>query len=508
MGRCVLGIDIGTTGVKGLLIGPGGERVAEAMAAHDLRSPYPGWAEEDPAEWWQGVQTVCRQLLHKRDPREIVAVGCSGMVPALVLLDEAGQVLRPSIQQNDARAVEEIEQLRRELDQERLFAITGGYTNQQHVGPRLMWVQRHEPEVWRRTRWVMGSYDYIVYRLTGQRSLEINWAVESGLLNIHRREWDTDLLRASGLHPELFPPVRFPTEVVGEVTPAAAEETGLAPGTPVIAGSADHVASALAAGLRENGDLLIKFGGAGDILYCLDRLETHPQLYIDYHDIPGRYLLNGCMAASGSLVKWFVTEVLGWEASGESYRRLDEAAARVPPASDGLIVLPYFLGEKTPIFDAQARGIFFGLTLSHGRGHMFRAILEAVIYGFQHHVEVLTARGYTIRRVVATDGGVRSGLWRQIAADVLGLPITSFPEHPGSALGVAFVAGMAVGLFRDWAEIEAFAGQALRNEPDPKAHARYQEAYRLYRQLYEALKPLFPQAASLGQPLGAAHGEA
>jgi xylulokinase len=139
---------------------------------------------------------------------------------------------------------------------------------------------------------------------------------------------------------------------------------------------------------------------------------------------------------------------------------------------------------------------------------MFRAILEAVIYGFQHHVEVLTARGYTIRRVVATDGGVRSGLWRQIAADVLGLPITSFPEHPGSALGVAFVAGMAVGLFRDWAEIEAFAGQALRNEPDPKAHARYQEAYRLYRQLYEALKPLFPQAASLGQPLGAAPGEA
>jgi xylulokinase len=508
MGRWVLGIDIGTTGVKGLLIGPGGERVAEAMAAHDLRSPYPGWAEEDPAEWWQGVQMVCRQLLHKRDPREIVAVGCSGMVPALVLLDEAGQVLRPSIQQNDARAVEEIEQLRRELDQERLFAITGGYTNQQHVGPRLMWVQRHEPEVWRRTRWVMGSYDYIVYRLTGQRSLEINWAVESGLFNIHRREWDTDLLRASGLHPELFPPVRFPTEVVGEVTPAAAEETGLAPGTPVIAGSADHVASALAAGLRENGDLLIKFGGAGDILYCLDRLETHPQLYIDYHDIPGRYLLNGCMAASGSLVKWFVTEVLGWEASGESYRRLDEAAARVPPASEGLIVLPYFLGEKTPIFDAQARGIFFGLTLSHGRGHMFRAILEAVIYGFQHHVEVLTARGYTIRRVVATDGGVRSGLWRQIAADVLGLPITSFPEHPGSALGVAFVAGMAVGLFRDWAEIEAFAGQALRNEPDPKAHARYQEAYRLYRQLYEALKPLFPQAASLGQPLGAAPGEA
>jgi len=497
MARWMLGIDVGTTGVKGLLIGPEGERVAEALAPHDLRSPYPGWAEEDPEEWWRGVRAVCRQLLRGRDPREIAVVGCSGMVPALVLLDAEGNVLRPAIQQNDARAVEEIESLRQQLDQEHLFAITGSYTNQQHVGPRLMWVQRHEPEVWRRTRWVMGSYDYIVYRLTGRRSLEINWAVESGLFNIYRREWDPDLLAASGLRAEIFPPVHLPTDVVGEVTPAAAEETGLAPGTPVIAGSADHVASALAAGLRENGDLLIKFGGAGDILYCLDRLETHPQLYIDFHDIPGRYLLNGCMAASGSLVKWFVTDVLGWEAGGESYRRLDEAAAQVPPASEGLIVLPYFLGEKTPIFDPQARGVFFGLTLSHGRGHMFRAILEAVIFGFQHHVEVLTARGYVIRRVVATDGGVRSQLWRQIAADVLGLPIVSFPEHPGSALGVAFVAGMAVGLLRSWDEIEAFAGQALRNDPDPTAHARYREAYRLYRELYEALKPLFPSLTSL-----------
>ncbi|MFN3930083.1 MAG: FGGY-family carbohydrate kinase, partial [Thermoflexus sp.] len=226
-------------------------------------------------------------------------------------------------------------------------------------------------------------------------------------------------------------------------------------------------------------------------------LETHPRLYIDYHDIPGRYLLNGCMAASGSLVKWFVTQVLGEEGGAATYRRLDEEAAAVPPASEGLIVLPYFLGEKTPIFDPEARGIFFGLTLSHGRGHMFRAILEAVIYGFQHHLEVMRERGYPIRRVLATDGGVRSELWRQIAADVLGLPVEAHPSHPGSALGVAFVAGMGVGLFQDWAEIEAFAGPAYWNEPNPEAHRRYQEAYRLYRDLYEALKPLFPRAGRL-----------
>ncbi|HXF69210.1 MAG TPA: FGGY-family carbohydrate kinase [Thermoflexus sp.] len=497
MARMALGIDVGTTGVKGVLIGSGGELVAEALAPHDLHSPYPGWAEEDPADWWQGVISVCRQLLAGRDPKEIAVVGCSGMVPALVLLDETGAILRPAILQNDARAVAEIEWLRQNLDQELLFSRTGGYTNQQHVGPRLMWIQRHEPEVWHRTRRVMGSYDYIAYRLTGTWSLEINWAVESGLFDIHQQAWDATLLAASGLWEELFPSVHSPTDIIGVITKEAAEATGLAPGTPVVAGSADHVASALAAGLRENGDLLIKFGAAGDILYCMDCLEPHPQLYIDYHDIPGRYLLNGCMAASGSLVKWFVTQVLGEPGGSEVYRRLDEEAAQTPPAADGLIVLPYFLGEKTPLFDPQARGIFFGLTLSHGRGHMFRAILEAVIYGFQHHVEILKEQGYPIRRVLATDGGVRSRLWRQIAADVLGMPVESHPAHPGSALGVAFVAGMGIGLFSDWAEIEAFTGPAFWNEPDPKAYERYQEAYRLYRDLYEALKALFPRAARL-----------
>ncbi|MER3400907.1 MAG: hypothetical protein C4313_07210 [Thermoflexus sp.] len=493
MTRWAMGLDIGTTGVKGILIGSGGEQTAEVIALHDLRSPHPGWSEEDPQDWWAGVVAVCRQLLAGRDPRDVAVVGCSGMVPALVLLDDEGHVLRPAILQNDARAVEEIVLLREALDQEQLFLRTGGYTNQQHVGPRLMWVQRHEPQIWHRTRRVLGSYDYIAHRLTGAWSLEINWAVESGLFNIHTREWEEDLLEVSGLSVDLFPPVRFPTEVIGEVSREAAEATGLAPGTPVVAGSADHVASALAAGLRDAGDLLIKFGGAGDILYCLDRLEIHPQLYIDYHDIPGRYLLNGCMAASGSLVKWFVTEVLGWEAGGATYRRLDEEATDVPPASDGLIVLPYFLGEKTPIFDPEARGVFFGLTLSHGRGHLFRAILEAVIYGFRHHLEILRERGYPITRVRAADGGVRSDLWRQIAADVLGIPIQSYPVHPGSALGVAFVAGMGIGLFRDWSEVEAFAGPVLINEPNPNAHARYTEAYAVYRTLYENLKPLFPR---------------
>lgn len=498
--RYALGIDVGTTGVKVLLVDGEGRQVADVLAEHDLSSPHAGWAEEDASVWWHGAVQATRQALASAavDPRDIVAVGVSGMVPAIVLLDEANQPLRPTIQQNDARAVTELEEVSRNLNQEEVYRRCGSYTNSQHVLPRLLWVQRHEPFVWQRVRWVMGSYDYITLQLTGRHSLEMNWAVESGLYDIREQAWIPEYLGAGQLSPFLFPPVRRPTEVVGEVSAAAAALTGLAVGTPVVAGSADHVASALAAGLRQRSDLLIKFGGAGDVLYCVDGLETHPKLFIDYHDIPGQYLINGCMAASGSLVKWFVRNF----ASGTSYGELDAAAEQVGPGSDGLIVLPYFIGEKTPLFDPLARGVFFGLSLHHGQGHLFRACLEAVIYGFRHHVDVLRDMGHEPKRVFATNGGVKSRLWRQIAADVLGTPVVSFPGHPGSALGVAFVAGKAGGLFTSWEDIDRFLKDGHSNVPDPDAHRVYTAAYHVYRQIYQDLKHTFPLLQQVGRTGG------
>ena len=260
----------------------------------------------------------------------------------------------------------------------------------------------------------------------------------------------------------------------------------------MIAGSADHIASALAAGLRDNGDTLIKFGGAGDILFCASEPLSHPKLFIDAHDIPGKYLLNGCMAASGSLVKWFVSDILGQPADKATLRDFDRRALEIPAGSDGLIVLPYFLGEKTPLMDPRAKGVIFGLDLHHGPVHIFRAMLEAVIYGFRHHLDVLREAGHTPARIVATNGGVSSGLWRHIAADVLNTPVTSFKGHPGSCLGVAFTAGIAGGVFNDWAEIDRFLADAVVDRPDPKAAQVYDRGYLIYRELYERLKDLFP----------------
>ena len=265
---------------------------------------------------------------------------------------------------------------------------------------------------------------------------------------------------------------------------------GLPDGIPVIAGSADHVASTLSAGITKPGDLLIKFGGAGDILYCVDEIRTNPKLFFDYHVVPEHYLINGCMAASGSLVKWFVKDIIN-EDRPEIFRELDQEAMKVPAGSQGLVILPYFLGEKTPILDPEARGVMVGLTLSHTKAHIFRAILESVIYGFRHHIEILQEMGYEPVRIMATNGGAKSKFWCQIAADVLGQRITSYKNHPGSSLGAAFLAGMQAGLFKDWENIQKCLPPSQVYEPDAENVKVYNKTYKVYRELYPKLQTVF-----------------
>ena len=487
--RTVLGIDIGTTSVKAILVSADGRIVDEANVPHDLLSPKAGWAEENAADWWHGAVAAVGEL-KKRNATLFAAVECvgvTGMVPAIVMLDENGEPIRNTIQQNDARPVAQIEEIAAAVDQEELYRKTGGYTNQQHVLPRMLWVKQNEPEVFAKLRFVLGSYDYIVYRLTGVLSVEMNWAVESGLFDIRKKVWLTDQMEQFGFDPAWFPTVNASMHIVGRVSETAARLTGIAAGVPVIAGSADHVASTLSAGIINEGDLLIKFGGAGDILYCTERIVTSKKLFFDYHIVPDRYLINGCMAASGSLVKWYLGDILD-NYGGAALKELDEAAAKLPPASDGLIILPYFLGEKTPIFDPEARGMMFGLTLSHTKAHIFRACLEAVIYGFKHHIDVIEELGYRPAHIMATNGGSRSKFWCQIAADVLDREITAYPSHPGSAMGVAFLAGMASGMFTSWEQINLFLTERRTYTPDPEAAAIYKKSYQIYRDLYRQTK--------------------
>ncbi|MCD9020960.1 FGGY-family carbohydrate kinase [Cohnella silvisoli] len=492
MNRYALGIDIGTTSVKAILISDRQEIVYETSAAHDLISEHIGWAEERTEDWWNNTITVIRRIVEEVPDAasRIDVIGVSGMVPAIVLLDKNGRPVRNSIQQNDARSVKEIEWLKQRIDQQQLFQATGGYTNQQHVLPRLLWLKANEPETWNKSVTIMGSYDYITYKLTDTPSIEVNWAVESGLYDIYSQAWLTEQMKSYGINPSMFPKVRLSGDIVGTLTKEAATLTGLAKDIPIVAGSADHVASTLAAGIVDEGDLLIKFGGAGDILYCTNEVRTTPELFYDRHVVPDKHLMNGCMSSSGSLVKWYIKDILN-EQSDDIFKELDAAAEKTRPGSDGLIILPYFLGEKTPLFDPEARGVLFGLTLSHGRGHIFRAILEAVIYGFRHHVEVLAQQGYHPKRIFATNGGAKSKFWCQIAADVLKSEIRSFPSHPGSALGVAFLAGISTGLFSDWSQIHGFLNQYRDFKPIPSHMDVYDKTYQIYRDLYRQLLPSF-----------------
>ncbi|GIV85724.1 MAG: carbohydrate kinase [Candidatus Roseilinea sp.] len=487
--QLLLGIDIGTTATKAILCEPEGRIVAEAEAAAALCAPRPGWAEEDAEAWWRNLPIVIHACLQQSAAQasDIAAVGVSGMVPTLILTDDAGRTLRPSIQQNDARAHREIEDFKAACDEGEVLRRTGSAITQQSIGPKLLWLRRHEPDVMRRVRRVMGSYDFIVYRLTGVASLERNWALESGLFDLQREDWDEAMLTLAGADRAWLGEVHWPTDIVGAVTREAAAFTGLKAGTPVVAGSADHIASAFSAGIRAPGDLLVKLGGAGDILYCLDRLEIDPRLFLDYHLIPGKFLINGCMAASGSIIKWFRQEF----APQMSYADLDAEASEVPAGAAGLVMLPYFLGEKTPIHDPLARGLFLGLTLSHRRAHLYRAILEGIAMGFYHHVQVLAERGLSISRVRVTNGGARSALWKQIVADVLNHPLEQIAHHPGSSLGAAFVAGKGTGSFAAWDEIERFITITSVIHPAADRHRRYRDHFEVYRQAYERLRPLF-----------------
>jgi xylulokinase len=313
------------------------------------------------------------------------------------------------------------------------------------------------------------------------------------------RRFAPELVAEAGIDPKILPPIRASHAVLGSVTAEAAAATGLKAGTPVVAGCADHVASAYVAGAARDGDLVLKFGGAGDILLSTAKAVTDPRLFIDYHIIPDHYFSNGCTAATGSLLNWIVRELAGGEvAKAESaglsiYAHLDRLAAEIAPGADGVVLLPYFLGEKTPLHDPHARGTLVGLGLHHKLAHIWRAALEGVILGFRHHVDVFREIGLKVERVFACDGGADSDLWLQIAADALGVTVTRIDKHPGSCIGAAYVAGFGIGAFKDWGGIANYVAAGKVFRPDPAATRRYDRAYANFREIYERLKTLYPR---------------
>lgn len=486
----MLGVDLGTTATKGVLVDGAGRLVAEASCPVALHSAHPGWAEAETADWWANLCRLVPELLAAAHAgaEDIAVVSTSGMVPAVVLLDAGNRALGPAALQNDARATAEIELLAGRLAGVDLVARTGSALSQQSVAPTLLWLQRHQADRWARARAVVGSYDWLAIALGAPPHVERNWALESGLYELAGL-LDTEqlsgalvpeVLGAVGLSADLLGAVRASGQLVGEVSAEAAASTGLDAGTPIAVGGADHVLSAYAAGLANPGDWLLKLGGAGDILVVTDEVFLDPRLYLDAHPKNGHWLPNGCMATSGSLLRW-LQAVLG-EADVAVLEKQAEASE---PAQ--VLCLPYFLGEKSPIHDPLLRGAFLGLHLGHGRGDVYRAALEGVAYGFRHHVEVFAERGVSLGRARVTNGGSRSRVWKQILADVLGVPLEPVLDHPGASLGAALAGGIAVGLLADWRAGEELVRYGAAIEPNLELRGRYDDAYGCYREAGGAL---------------------
>lgn len=502
----VIGLDIGTTSTIGIMIEVSGRIMGLATRPVTLHSAHPSWAEEDPEQWWNNAREIFQELLATSgiDPNDISAIGVTGMLPALVLLDREGRLLRRSIQQSDGRCGSQVEAIRREYDEALFVSRTGNGINQQLVGAKLRWIEDNEPHVFSKIATIFGSYDYVNWRLTGVRAIEQNWALEAGFIDLATHDIAPDLLTLAHAPVHAVPPKSVSNEILGKITLEAAGQTGLAAGTPVIGGAADHIASALAAGVVEHGDVLLKFGGSVDILTATTKVLPDRRMFLDYHLVPGLYMPNGCMSTGGSGLNWFVQTFAGAEfeaalaKSQTIHQYLDGLALRCPAGSDGLTILPYFLGEKTPIHDPAARGVFDGLTFSHGLGHLWRAMLEAYAYAIVHHVEVLKAMGHEPRHFTVSDGGSKSAVWMQIVADVLGEPLQPLKGHPGSCLGAAWTAAVGTGLTSDWGGVQQFVQRLPKIIPNSEAHQFYHQGYQRFRDLYSRLSVPARQTIATG----------
>lgn len=499
----VIGLDIGTTSTTGILLSLKDDVLVTASRPITLSSPKQGWAEENPEDWWANVCELVPELLEKSgvSAEQIAAIGVTGMLPATVLLDAEGKVLRPSIQQSDGRTGAEVREIAAEIPEAEFIAMTGNGINQQLVASRVRWIEKHEPDVFSHIATVFGSYDFINWRLTGVKAVEQNWALEAGFVDLRQIKLSSDLIALAHLPATTVPPLVASSDILGHVTEAAAAQTGLARGTPVIGGAADHIASAYAAGVMDPGDVLLKFGGANDIMIATDQARPDPRMFLDYHIVPGLFMPNGCMATGGSALNWFIANFAKSEAQEAEklglspHQYLDNLAADVAPGADGVRFIPYLLGEKTPIHDPDARGIIHGLSLNHGISHLWRALLEGFGYAFRHHVVVFNEMGFPTTRFLASDGGSSSRIWMQICADILKTPVQLLKGHPGSCLGAAWLATIGAELTDDWSGVTRFVRYGETVAPDHANAALYDEGYSRFRADYEALKAARPKGS-------------
>ena len=467
MTGALVGLDVGTSGVKAIAISETGDVVARAERSYPLSTPRPGWAEQDPEDWWRAAEAALAELTGSDAVTERSPIGLSGQMHGLVVLDEHERVLRPAILWNDQRTAAECAEIEERVGLARLIELTGNRALTGFTAPKLLWLRNHEPETYARIRHVLLPKDYVRLRLDGRRAIDAADASGTLLFDVANRRWSDDVLDALELPREWLPPVHESTE---------------------IAAAGDQAAGALGVGIDRPGPLSIVLGTSGVVFAALAdyRPEPHARLHTFCHAVPATWHAMGVMLSAAGSLQW-LHDALG----GAPYDELFHDAEQWPPGAEGLLFQPYLAGERTPHADPDARAAFTGLTLRHDRGALTRAVLEGVSYGLRDSLELLREVGVETEVGRVSGGGARSELWLKIVASVLGLPLERTAAEEGAAYGAALLGGVAAGVFADAREAVAACVRVCdRIEPDPQWREAYDEGYRRFRQLYPTLRLL------------------
>ena len=496
----LLGIDVSTTGAKALLMDSGGRVVRSSTTPLALSTPRPLWAEQPPEEWWRGVVRSIREVLAHAgvDSARVAAIGLTGQMHGLVLLDDNGEVLRPAILWNDQRTAAECDAIRARVGKAKRLAITGNDALTGFTAPKLLWVREHEPQTFARIRHVMLPKDYIRYKLTAQYATDVADASGTLLVDLRARTWSREMTNALEIPQTWLPTLYEGSQVAGRLSPVAAAVTGLAAGTPIVAGAGDQAAGAVGVGVIEPGVVALSLGTSGVVFAPTQSplIEPEGRLHAFCHAVPSRWHLMGVMLSAAGSLQWYRDTL----APGVAFDTLLAEAETVPAGSEGLLFLPYLSGERTPYPDPLARGAFVGLTLRHKRAHMTRAVLEGVAFGFKDSFDLLRQAGLGgIEQVRISGGGARSRFWRQILANTLRVELVSVQAEEGAAAGAAMLAGVGVGV---WPEVRAACAAAVqlgeRVQPDARDAMVYARLHARYQALYPALKATFDGLSEMG----------
>jgi xylulokinase len=487
-----LGIDVGTGGTRAVIVDEAGKVLASASSEHEpFRAAHPGWAEQDPEDWWRAAQEAISGAIAASGKLgiEIAAVGLTGQMHGAVMLDAAGKVLRPALIWCDQRTGPQCDWLHERIGRERLIELTCNPALPNFTLTKLLWVKDNEPEIFAKIKHIMCPKDYVRYRLTGEFAIDVHEASGTLLLDVTNRKWSSEVARIAGIPEDWLPQLYESPEVCAKIAVSAAANTGLVVGTPVVAGAGDQGAGAVGMGILKPGSVSATIGTSGVVFAATDRPTKDPggRLHTFCHAVPNRWHVMGVTQAAGLSLRWFRDTF----ARGVNYDALSRTAENVPPGSDGLLWGPYLLGERTPHLDSNATAAFVGIATSHTAPHFTRAILEGVAYSLRDTFTLFAELGIPVNGVRLGGGGARGPLWRRIQTDIYGYPTEVLTAEEGGAYGAALLAGVGVGA---WPDTDAACEQSLEVaetfQPDPENVKTYSAAYRHYRAIYPAVRDI------------------